>query len=177
MNISETKISKLRLVPFGTVMKPSGFKGELLLKSDLDSIPDTNIFFVETDGYVVPFFLEDNKVRFQANKNIVVKFDSFKSDKEAESIVNCKVLVREDSVIEEEAEQGGLYDGFIVFNDMIEVGVVDSLMDIPGNPVLSVFTQEKKEILIPLNEHFIKNINMMEKKIYFSLPDGLLDLN
>jgi len=178
MIATETKISKLKLVSFGTITKTSGFKGELILKSELDYIPDTDVFFVETEGYIVPFFLASHKIKFQANNSVVIKFDSFNSEKEAESLLNCQILVREDSVIYETEDNGeSYYAGFTVFNQKNEIGVVDSLMDIPGNPLLSVITKENKEVLIPLNEHFIIKINMLEKKIYFSLPEGLVDLN
>ncbi len=55
------------------------------------------------------------------------------------------------------------------------IGVVSDIMDIPGNNLLKIMDDEK-EILIPLTEEFIIEINHNVKSILVKTPTGLIDL-
>ncbi|HQQ02427.1 MAG TPA: hypothetical protein PLH30_05500, partial [Bacteroidales bacterium] len=57
-----------------------------------------------------------------------------------------------------------------------ELGIVQSLGGTADNPLV-VFKYDEMEVLLPVNEQFIKNIDFKHKIIKTIIPDDLLYLN
>ena len=55
------------------------------------------------------------------------------------------------------------------------IGTIKSVNDSGPQP-LFVIDADGTEILIPVHDNFIKNLDRKEKKIHLNLPEGLLDI-
>jgi 16S rRNA processing protein RimM len=67
-------------------------------------------------------------------------------------------------------------EGFTAHDEKLgELGVILSVQEFPQQFVATV-NYQNKEILFPLNEDFIVEIDEEEQLLYLDLPDGLLDV-
>ena len=173
-----SKISELNLFKFAKIIKPHGYKGEVVLKLEIDfeRIKKTELIFVETDGIKVPFFIIENSFKAFKKNTAVIKLDSIETESDVKKIVNHSVYIEEEYVSEEEKDTFEDIIGFDVYNDNVFIGIADAYLNIPSNPILQVITDNKKEILIPFTDDFIIRIDKKEKGIYFILPEGLIEI-
>lgn len=99
------------------------------------------------------------------------------SSEKAKSLIGCYV-----SVLEEELEplpKGTYYEfqivGLVACRENGEtIGEVTDILELPGNDVL-VIDGHGKEILVPLVDNFIKEINIEKKRIIITPIKGLID--
>jgi len=64
----------------------------------------------------------------------------------------------------------------VVDNERGLLGKIMSVNDQTPQALLEVKTAEDKEILIPINDNIIREINRIEKIIRVAAPEGLVDL-
>jgi 16S rRNA processing protein RimM len=172
-------ISKDECIHLGTVIKSHGYKGEYLLTLDRDYSQDlTNKepVFLEIDGILVPFFMTSLKVR--NNLTAVVHFNDITTESRTKKIIGAHVFFPSQKITADTEEDNSYEDciGFSVFDeDKNNLGNVVDIMDIPGNLVF-VMQTEDKEVMVPANSHTIIEINTGEQRIVMQLPEGLLDI-
>ena len=56
------------------------------------------------------------------------------------------------------------------------IGIIENILEYPGQEIFEIRGLSKEEILIPFNENFIEKISKIKKKIFVVTPEGLLDL-
>ncbi len=170
-------ISKLNLTKIGEIQKPKGFKGEVFINlfSELTLKSETELIFIEIDGYLVPFFFSE-KPKFQKN-GFTAKFDTIVNEKNAEELIGLFVFTLAENIIIPKTDILDNIQGFYVFDKGNYIGKASGLLRIPSNPVLEVISNEGNEILIPVNELFLKEIDESQKTIQFDLPEGLTEIN
>ncbi|MBN2348484.1 MAG: 16S rRNA processing protein RimM [Bacteroidales bacterium] len=164
----------------GTVIKTTGIRGEIitsLQNLSFERIKKMGSVFLDIEGLLVPFFIEEY---FQPNENsLVIKFDDIHSKEKAREIVGCDVYI-EQNLVKEPSETiynlSELKGYSMIDKNNGEIGIVEDTIDIPGNPLIKIF-RENKEILIPVNEKIILEVNSSNKQILADLPEGLFDLN
>jgi len=171
-------IDKLDLVKIGEILRTHGYKGEAVIKLSIpfDRLEKTELFFLIIDGNTVPFFFSYSPKPYKKS-GILVKFDAVDSDTEVEKLINAPVLVQSSNIIPDTEEKIFIPKNFDVFNNDVLIGKSGAYLNIPSNPILTVYTPDDKEILIPVNEHFLKSIDTENKIIIFDLPEGLIDVN
>jgi 16S rRNA processing protein RimM len=132
--------------------------------------------FVDLDGVLIPFFIDQLKPK---NKGFVaVKFQDVNDENAAKKLLKKSIYLPDNEL--SELDETSFYDheisGFKVY-DVIKgyIGIVDSVIDLVSNPLLRVELDEK-EILIPIFDGLIKNVNRDEKELNIHAPDGLIDL-
>ncbi len=173
------EISKLELFELGRFVKTFAYKGELLLKTEveLEEIPETELYFVLIDKILVPFFVDGEKTRFNGKDKLILKLNFVNSEKEAVEFVGRTLWVEKDKILLNNGEPDFELSGFDVFDFNTHIGRVENIVEIPGNPLITLLSQQKKEILIPLNEQFIVEIDTTNKKLFLQLPEGLIEIN
>ena len=68
-------------------------------------------------------------------------------------------------------------DGFILLNqDEIEIGVIEDVISMPQQELAQIMTKAQQEILIPLHESLIVDIDPDRKVVKMEIVDGLTDL-
>lgn len=163
---------------FGEVLKTFGAQGQLLIKLK-DEVAEQTIkkepVFIYIDGLQVPFYIQSFSYK-GTNKALVV-FEDMDTEELAKELIG-KVVYVVSKKRNEVGEESGLTDlvGFTVFDsDRGEIGKIIEIMPIPGNPCLVVAYGEN-EVIIPIHEELIERIALKEKKVFLTLPEGLLEL-
>ena len=172
-------ISELDLVKIGEIVKAHGYKGELVIKlsTDFDNLKETEPIFIEIDGIFVPFFFSYTPKTFK-KASAIVKLDNLDSDTEVKELLKCKVLLPSDKITQNHDNENifETLKGYDVFDKDDFIGVAGEFLNIPSNPILTVL-KNNNEILIPINDEFLVEVDSNNKKIIFKLADGLIDIN
>lgn len=166
----------------GYISKTVGHNGELTFKLDVNSpsfyknIPMVFIQFYPEDEHLVPFFLNSSQLR--SNNLLYCKIEDVNSEKEAKKLVGKKLYLPNELLPPVEEDQLHLYEILnfkIIDQQKGEIGHVIDILEIKDSQILSI-SYQGKEILIPVNEETILEIDLEEKSIYISAADGLIDL-
>ena len=163
----------------GKIAKLHGYKGEVSLFLDVTNPADYNQLkrvFVDVDGVLIPFFIDQLKPK---NKGFVaVKFQDVNEEIAAKKLLKKSIYLPEDELAE--LSDTSFYDheisGFKVY-DQIKgfIGIVDTVIDLTSNPLLRI-EFNTNEILVPIFDGLIKNVDRDKKELHIQAPDGLIDL-
>ncbi len=168
------------------ILKSNGTDGEVLmtfLGMDPEEINPKEPVFVEFDGLPVPFFFESFTRR--GTGRALVHLTGVRSLVDADELAGRDVYVEAP-----EEEDGEDIIGWTVLDATgATVGTVRDYEDIPGNLCIWVerdstdkpWNDEKKdaqekahEVLLPLHDDLILEINPDTRTIMLEIPDGLL---
>jgi len=173
------------LLPVAKVLKSFGTDGGVILRYN-DQAPDgfslKEPVFIYFDGLPVPFFFSHLQER--GNDQLVVKFETVDSLKFAEEIVGELVYISRKKgrkAQQQEETEGDIPDiiGFEIFEkDNSLVGSISAIYPYPDNLCIGVMLANgrESEVLIPLNEDFIIDVDIENEKIVLYLPKGILEL-
>ena len=163
----------------GQIAKLHGYKGGVSLFLDVthpEEYIDMESFFIEIDGILTPFFVESFKLK---NKGFAaVKFQGIDTEQEAKSLLKKKVFISETEL--RELDESNFYDHEVIgyeVEDVVKgkIGKVTAIADLKQNPLL-VIEFKDKEILLPIFEGLIVNVDRKLKRLKVKAPDGLIDL-
>ena len=139
----------------GMLTKTHGVSGELNMAFTDDVFDRVEAEYVvcRMDGILVPFFMEE--YRFRSDTTVLMKF--------------------------EEAHEGeytwSYFTGFTVVDTVHgELGQVEAVDESTLNVLFEVATPSGGKILLPAGEDLVDDIDHKNRKIYMTLPDGLLAL-
>jgi 16S rRNA processing protein RimM len=107
-----------------------------------------------------------------------VKLADVNTSKEVQKLIGLEVLIEiPDKGKKSKPISRPNIDGYIVTDPKIgKIGIAKTVLNFQENYLLQVF-DNNREILIPVNEFNIGEINDTKKTIQVSLPEGLLELN
>ncbi len=173
-------IPKFDCTQVGFFRKTHGVRGELVLEYEPEfdlSVEESDRFFVEIEGLLVPFFVSGAGVRIKSPKSAIVKFDWVDAEDNARHLVGRTAWLFNDEIIHEEEEMTvSMFAGFVLEDvNLGEIGPVSSVDDFSGNLVLNV-DYKGNEVLIPFNEDFLVLVDNEKKILRLELPAGLLDV-
>lgn len=161
----------------GQLVKTHGLKGDLIAHLDVDYPEDykeLESVFVDQNGKLVPFFL--NKVTIQGAKAYVA-FEDVNGIDEASKLVGLSVYLPLENL--PPMPKGKYYFHQLVGMNLIDgnssIGIVEQLYDLPNNRLLGV-NHNGTEVLVPLEDGIIDQVDVVKKEIHVNLPDGLLDV-
>jgi 16S rRNA processing protein RimM len=163
----------------GKITGKFGFKGELLIKLDTDDphlYEQQESIYVEINRKLVPFFIEESQL--QKSFLLRVKFEDVDDGEQARPLIEKAVYLP----LKELPELG---EGQFYFHEVIgfqafekEAGNIGTIQAVNDHSPQTFFVIDfqGREILIPLSDKFISEIDKNAQKIYFELPDGFLDM-
>ena len=164
----------------GTVVAKYSFKGEVLIKLDTDdpkaylSLPS---FLVDEDSRLIPYFT--TKVQLHKTQLLRVSIEDISSDQEANILIGKSLYLPLDQLPK-------LADDQFYYHEIIGFEVIDSLQGSIGtiigvndrsSQVLLEVEYNRRQILIPLVEELIQQLDKQQKQLYLTIPEGLLDLD
>ncbi len=167
-------------IKLGQLTRPHSYKGQLILKLNqfsFDDIIEMEWVFVIIDGLPVPFFVEEYSDRSQ--DTLIIKLEGIHNESQAKYFSNKDVYINKTGICEDLPNQltSEIILGFKVIDRQAGfIGEIKSIIENPLNPLIQIINKSQ-EILLPLNEDFILDINNKEKILYVNCPDGLLNLN
>jgi 16S rRNA processing protein RimM len=172
-------ISKDISILLGTLTKPHGTKGSLLLRiRDLkaEEFKDKGSVFVEIDGLLVPFFLEEYSIK--SSDSAVIRLQGVLSETKAREFAGHQVYINQNQVKRNPGKSGvptGIRNYTVTDRKLGFIGLATGIIEVANNPQLIVQAGDK-EYLVPAHENIILEINDKEKAIRIDAPDGLFEI-
>jgi 16S rRNA processing protein RimM len=110
---------------------------------------------------------------------LVLKFEGVDSISEAESLIGCELQVpaRERSKLEPGWAYISDLVGCVVLDGDHEIGSVADVRFGAGEAPLLIVKTGSKEYEIPYAEAYLSSTDLEHKRIFMSLPEGMLELN
>lgn len=164
----------------GTIRKTYGINGEVVIAFDNnpteEELKELESVFIEIDGQRIPFFISEfKKVNIGS---AITKLELVNTLDEAKGLVNRRIYADLPGLAPREKNEMDLSDlsGFTLFGIKEgEIGTIVEILIYPENPVMRIM-KGGKEILIPINDDLIESINMEQRQIIMSIPEGLISL-
>lgn len=162
----------------GYITKTKGLKGEVQLYFEYDEpeLLDLDVVFAEISGKLVPYFVSSYKL--QPNNTGNFYFDDVDHIDKAQPLLKKKIYLALDKMPDRSEDEFHYNDlkGFIVSDETQgELGEIIEINEYPQQFVATVL-YKNKEVMFPLNDDMIIEIDEEEETILVDLPEGLLDL-
>lgn len=162
----------------GYFTKTRGLKGELQLFFDFDDPESLELdsFYIEIDRQLVPFFIDS--YRLLANQTGYFFLEDVDHIDKAQDLVRKRVFqsnekkpIRDDSEFYMEDLKG--FEA--IETNRGKLGEITQIDEFPQQFIATVIINSKP-VMFPLSDDFIIEIDEERKKLYISLPDGLVDI-
>ncbi len=152
----------------GKIAKKFSFKGEVLIYLDTD----------EPEQYeeLESVFIENSSIH--KGDFLRVKFEDIDSEQDADELIGSHIYLPLSMLPKLEGNKFYFHEviGFDVVDKRLgNIGKIVSINDSTSQPLFEILFNEK-EILIPMIDHFIIEVNRKEKKIILNTTEGLVDL-
>jgi 16S rRNA processing protein RimM len=163
----------------GKIAKKFSFKGEVLIYLDTDEpelYENMESVFVEFNKNLVPFFIENSSLH--KNDFLRVQFEDVDSETEADTLLGCAVYLPLAMLPKLEGNKFYFHEviGFEIEDKRLGIfGVIQSINDTTAQPLFEVLNGEV-EMLIPMIDHFLVEIDRKNKKVVMDLPEGLIEM-
>jgi len=163
----------------GKVVKKYSFRGEVVIKLDTDE-PELyrkpDVVYLEVKKKLVPFTVQ--KSLLQKGDQLRVLFEGVDSEEAAIAILKCDVYLPLDQL---PVLTGNKFYYHEVIGFQVEdvnyghVGEITGVNDSTAQALFEIKNGER-QVLIPMIDDFIKEVNRAEKKIVVEAPEGLIEL-
>lgn len=162
----------------GYITKTKGLKGEVQVYFEFDEPEDLTLdsVFAEINGKLVPFFVSVYKLQNNQTGNFY--FDDIDTIEKAEALVRKKLYLSNNLKPVRDEDEFLITDlkGFIVHDAVAgELGEIIEIHEYPQQYV-AVVPYKNKEIMFPLNDDLIVEIDEEKGILRVALPEGLIDL-
>jgi 16S rRNA processing protein RimM len=157
---------KEQYILIGTLGKTHGLKGEIYFYSELWNEKTKSVFLEAQDNSKAPCKIE--RVKSMGEKRYVIKISEINDIDAAKKLINKKVYT-----VTEKKENSYDLLGFLGYQIFDSNDIIENSYQV----LFSVYSEEKKEILIPFHEAIVIEISTKEKIICINIPEGLLELN
>ena len=162
----------------GKLVAVHGLKGEFILKHELGkktSLKDLKTIFIEDrkDSFL-PWFIETAKAR--SATEIVLKLETINTREAAAKLSQKEVWLTEEDFKKSSAKSAPAnLLGYTIIDSKKKLSEILEVIEQP-HQLLCRIELNKKEVLIPINENFLKMIDHKKKEVIVELPEGLLDI-
>ena len=162
----------------GKIVSKFSFKGEILLKLDIDEVKliDFTNIFIELDNNLVPHAI--SKISLHKSSLLRIKFDNIDCEEKANKILKKEAFLPLKDLPKLEGNKFYYHEiiGFkVIDKNTGEIGMVVEINDQTSQTIIIINNGDKK-IMIPLVDEFLIDLNKKNKIITFNLPEGLIDL-
>jgi 16S rRNA processing protein RimM len=162
----------------GKIVSKYSFKGELLLKTESDEInfKELKSIFIGIDGSLVPF--EINRLQLHKSSLLRLFIKGIDNETKANKILKSEVFLPINDLPPLSGNKFYYHEiiGFkVIDNNLGKIGKAINVNDQTSQPLLIV-EKNDKEIMIPLIDEFLVEVDRKEKKLIFELPEGITNL-
>jgi 16S rRNA processing protein RimM len=162
----------------GKLVAVHGLKGELILKHELGkktSLKDLKAIFIEErKESFLPWFIETAKAR--SENEILLKLETINTREAAAKLSQKEVWMTEEDFKKFSAKSAPAnLLGYTIINNKESLSQILEVIEQP-HQILCRIKVNNKEVLIPINENFLKKIDHKKKEVVVELPEGLLDV-
>lgn len=163
----------------GKIVKKYSFKGELLIKLDSDDpeiYTEMESVFVEKNKSLIPFFIERSSLH--KSELLRVKFEDINNDEDADALLKCDLYLPLEFLPKLTGNKFYYHEiiGYKVEDKSFgEVGIITGVNDSTSQALFEI-DRNGKEVLIPLIDDFIKNVDRENKILQLEVPKGLIEI-
>ena len=161
----------------GNITKPFGYKGEVDIFLDVDEPRDyatLDLVFVELKGQLIPHFIEHLRLK---NNHAVVRFQDVHTD-HVQALIGAKLYLPLAALPKLTGNKFYFHEvmGFAMIDaNHGEIGTLETVMDNGPQPIFQIKHPSGKEILIPILDEFLVDVNRENRSITTRATEGLID--
>lgn len=166
----------------GKTRKTHGIKGGVKLEVEdrfLEDVLKVDVAFLKIQGKYLPFFIEG----FDYTNKLIIYFEEIETPEAAVPLTSKDFFIRKKDISEQSTIafqdsnlQYGKLLGFEIYDQSLgRIGEIEKIMEFPQQEMAQL-TYDAREVLIPLNDQLILEIDEKTKKVKMQLPEGLLHL-
>jgi len=163
----------------GKIAKKFSFKGEVLAYLDTDEpelYENLESVFVEFNKHLVPFFIETSSLH--KNDFLRIRFEDVKNEEDADAILGNAIYLPLKMLPKLTGNKFYFHEviGFEIEDQRLGVfGKIQAVNDTTAQPLFEVLNGEI-EMLIPMIDLFLVEIDRANKKVIMNLPEGLVEM-
>lgn len=160
-------------IKIATLGKSFGTDGTIRIKvfpEFHDEAKKQDFIFIETDNYHVPY-----RVIKWTKSDQYILFDDINDQFQADKLQGKKCYLPLNIVSHLIENESLPFVGFSLYSDGKLVGKIEHVEEMTDQLLATVIINEG-EILIPIHESLILDVNPEKQELYMQLPEGLLDL-
>ncbi len=171
-------MSSNQFVEIGTIQRTHGVIGEFqvvwnddfyLEEQKLESV------FIEFDEIPVPFFIVS--IRSKGDDKALVKLEDVEDINVANELVGRKLLLPTDQIVpNDDLLLSDLIGYTMLSNHNQLVGKIIDYQEFHSNSVFTIIHQSGAEVMIPVADELIVEVDTELKTIVMIIPEGLIDL-
>jgi 16S rRNA processing protein RimM len=166
------------MIRIGKIVATHGLQGAVILShivGNSDWIQKEAVLFVELrKGSFIPYFVSTAKA--SNDEEYIVNVEDVVEVEQAKKLVGKHVYVNEDILTGHAEDSPLLWIGFnLVDKTKGSLGPIEDVMQ-TGSQWLGKVTINEKEVLIPLVDDLILDVNMKNKFVRVNLPEGLIEV-
>jgi 16S rRNA processing protein RimM len=162
----------------GKIVAVHGLKGEVILKHELGkktSLKDLKTIFIEDrkDSFL-PWFIETAKAK--SINEVLLKLETINTREAAAKLSQKEIWLTEEDFkrLSAKSAPANLL-GYTIINNKERLSEILEVVEQP-HQLLCRIELNKKEVLVPINESFLKKIDHKNQEVIVELPDGLIDV-
>ncbi|WP_019670590.1 ribosome maturation factor RimM [Eudoraea adriatica] len=163
----------------GKIVSKHSFKGEVLVKLDTDEpeiYENMESVFVSIGNNLVPFFIE--KCYLHKSNLLRIRFEDISSEADADRIIGSHLYLPLEFLPKLSGNKFYYHEiiGFEVIDS--QHGNIGSIIAVNDSVSQALFEVKKgdKELLIPVADNIIDEVDRANKILYVTTPEGLVDL-
>lgn len=168
-----------QFLPVGRLGKVHGLEGFLRFQLEekyLDDVAKAGVLFIGHPKSPLPYFIAEIK----EGSVLLVRFDDVDNRERAQLISGQEVFLRESDLTDDnDKDTSSIYlrlAGFTMIDALEgEIGTIKSIEEFPQQ-VIAMVDFQGKEVMIPLNDHFVRGIDSKNKQVFTELPEGIFSL-
>lgn len=163
----------------GKIVKKYSFKGELLAKLDTDQpelYEHLNAIFIQVKNNFIPFFVESSQLH--KSELLRIKFEDVDSEGDADALLKSELYLPLEFLPKLEGNKFYFHEVInfkIIDKNFGEVGTIEAINDSTAQSLFEI-DRNGIEILIPMNDEFIIEVDRDNKSITVETPPGLIEL-
>ena len=163
----------------GKIVSKYSFKGEVLVKIDTDQpelYDSMESVFVALRNNLVPFFI--SKCRLHKSQLLRIDFEEVNSEDDADKLMGSELYLPLSFLPKLEGNKFYFHEviGFEVIDQKHgNIGIIQSVNDTTSQALFEILKGDK-QLLIPINDDIITEVDRGNKTIHVTTPEGLVDL-
>ncbi len=161
----------------GRLGKLFGLEGDVRLHCDeqyeeilLQHFNEHKAIFIGIDGFKIPLFIQ----HLNLNKALV-RIDKIKNQKQLKELVGQDIFIEGDERLDQVASDLEFLAGFFIVDSQtnMQLGEIVSVEIYPAHP-MAFISDGNDEMMIPLVEDWIVEVDVANKLLHMNLPEGLI---
>lgn len=163
----------------GKIVSKHSYKGEVLVKLDTDEpeiYENMESVFVALGNHLVPFFIE--KCRLHKSSLLRVQFEDVIDEEGANKLMGAELYLPLDLLPELSGNKFYYHEivGFTLRDEVHgPIGMVTGVNDQSSQALIEA-DHQGKQLLIPISDQIILQVDRKNKLIIVRTPEGLVDL-